>query len=171
MNPSVEDIQAAVDALPNEEIIILPNNSNIILTAKAVADASDRNITVLPTKSIQQGLVALYNISKEMTPFEDYSEDIIEVFKDTPEGSVTYAVRDTEMNGVKITEGDFMAIMGKEIIDSQESRMAVFKTLLDKIVAEEPDEITLIHNDDLSKDELEEVKKLLEETGLDFEVY
>jgi dihydroxyacetone kinase-like predicted kinase len=171
MNPSVEDIQKAVDSLPNEQIIILPNNSNIILTAKAVADASDRNITVLPTKSIQQGLVALYNISKEMVPFEDYEEGVVEVFQDTPEGSVTFAVRDTEMDGIKITKDDFMAIMGKKIIDSQVNRIDVFKTLLDKIVAEDPEEITLIHNDDLSKEELEEVENLLKETGIDYEIY
>ena len=171
MNPSVEDIQQAVDSLPNEEIIILPNNSNIILTADAVAKNSDRKITVLPTKSIQQGLVSLYNLSKEMTPFEDYKEAVEESFKDIPEGSITYAVRDTEMDGVEIKRDEFMAIMKKSIIASNVKRMDSFKALLDAIVKEDPEEITLIHNDDISKDELEEMKELLDKTGIDYEVY
>jgi dihydroxyacetone kinase-like predicted kinase len=171
INPSVEDIQKAVDNLPNEEIIILPNNSNIILTANAVKDSSDRKITVLPTKSIQQGLVALYNLSKEMTPFEEYYDTVQNTFNETPEGSITYAVRDTEMDGVVIKEGEFIAISGKKIITSNKERIDTFKELLKDIVSNNPEEITLLHNDDVSKEEMEEIKKLLSDTGIDSEIY
>jgi DAK2 domain fusion protein YloV len=105
MNPSVIDMQEAIAKLPNKQILILPNNSNIIMTAEQAAKASDREIFVLPTKSIQQGIIALQNLSKEMVPFTDYNDDLIKTFVNLNEGVTTYAVRDTEMDGVEIKEG------------------------------------------------------------------
>lgn len=171
MNPSVEDISKAVDALPNKQILILPNNSNIVLTAQQVAEASEREVFVVPTKSIQQGLVALYNISKEMTPFADHKETIESSYKGLNEGSLTYAVRDTEMDGLEIKKDQFISISDKSIIASENKMIDSAKILFDKINTKDAEEITVIHNDDVSKEDLETIKGWLKESGKDFEVY
>lgn len=171
MNPSVEDITKAVESLPNKQVVIFPNNSNIIMTAQQVAETMDREIYVIPTKSIQQGLIALYNLSKEMTPFNDYKDSIESSFKNINEGSLTYAIRDTELDGIKIKKNQYISISDKKIIASEEKMIDSAKILFDKINVENIEEITVIHNDDISKEDLETIKKWLEESGKDFEIY
>ena len=154
--------------------VILPNNSNIILTAESVKEQlkdSEVKIHVLKTKSIQQGIAALYNISKEMTPFKDFKEDVIEEFTNSQEGSITYAIRDTELNGVKIKKDQFITIFGKDIIASSNTRLEAFKELIEKINNDDVEEIEVFYNDDISKEELKEIKSILKETGKDFELY
>lgn len=171
MNPSVEDIKKAVDSLPNNQVIILPNNSNIIMTAQQVVEKLDRDIFVIPTKSIPQGLVALYNISKEMTPFVEYQDSINLAFEGLKEGSTTYAVRDTILDGIEIKKGQFISISNKKIVASENKMIDSFKILFDEVNSEDVEELTVIYNDDVLKDDLNVIKKWLEMTNKDFEIY
>ena len=171
MNPSVEDFMKIIEKLPNKKIVLLPNNSNIILTADTVKqNVEGKDIYVLPTKSLQQGLVALYNMNKEMLDFENFQEGIIKEFQAINEGQITHAVRDTEMNGVKVTAGHFISLKGKEILASTPSIIETYKSLVDKIVEDGGELITIIYNDDVTTEEREEIVKYTESINDDIEV-
>jgi len=171
MNPSVEDFMKIIEKLPNKKIVLLPNNSNIILTADTVKqNVEGKDIYVLPTKSLQQGLVALYNMNKEMLDFENFQEGIIKEFQAINEGQITHAVRDTEMNGVQVTAGHFISLKGKEILASTPSIIETYKSLVDKIVEDGGELITIIYNDDVTTEEREEIVKYTESINDDIEV-
>ncbi len=159
MNPSVEEFVKIIKSLNYKNIVLLPNNSNIILTAETAKGLiEDKNIYVVPTKTLQQGLVALYNINKEMYDFNEYAESVLAAIQSVSEGQITIAVRDTEMNGVTVAEGNFIALKGKEIISSTEKICDSGKLLIDKIIEDGMEYITIIFNDDVS----EEVRNCLE---------
>ncbi len=152
MNPSVEDFVKIIKSLNYKNIVLLPNNSNIILTAETAQGlVEDKNIFVLPTKTLQQGLVALYNINKEMYDFHDYKESVMAAFQSVSEGQITVAVRDTEMSGVSVKEGNFIALKGKEIISSTEKICDSGKMLIDKIIEDGSEVVTIIYNDDVKE--------------------
>ncbi len=168
MNPSVEEFVKIVEGLNYKNIVLLPNNSNIILTAEtAKGMIEDKNIFVVPTKSLQQGLVALYNINKEMYDFHNYIDSVIEAVKSVSEGQITIAVRDTEMNGVNVKEGSFISLKGKEILSSTDSIEESAKILIDKIIDDESEVVTIIYNDDVTKEQAEALGAYAEEKGAD----
>ncbi len=153
MNPSVEDFVKIIKSLNYKNIVLLPNNSNIILTAETAQGLiEDKNIYVVPTKTLQQGLVALYNINKEMYDFHEYKESVIAAIQSVSEGQITVAVRDTDMNGVSVKEGNFIALKGKEIISATEKICQSGKILIDKIIEDGSEVVTIIYNDEVSEE-------------------
>lgn len=114
MNPSTEDFVKAIDNIHAETIIILPNNSNILMAASQAKAISTKNIIVIPSKSVPQGLAALLAFNPETTP-EDNEETMAEAIKEVKTGQVTYAVRDTSYNDLEIHEGDILGIGDSEI--------------------------------------------------------
>ncbi len=170
MNPSVEDFIKLINEQNNKNVVLLPNNSNIILTAETAKGlVDDKNVYVVPTKTLQQGLVALYNINKEMADFHEYEESVMEAIKGVSEGQITIAVRDTEMNGVTVKEGNFISLKGKEILSSTEAIEESAKLLIDKIIEDGSEVVTLIYNDDVTKEQVEELAKYAETKGDDIE--
>ncbi len=168
MNPSVEDFVKIIENLNHKNIVLLPNNSNIILTAETAKGlVEDKNIFVVPTKTLQQGLVALYNINKEMYDFHNYIESVTEAVQGLSEGQITIAVRDTEMSGVNVKEGNFISLKGKEILSSTETIEESAKILIDKIVADGSEVVTLIYNDEVTKEQVEALGAYAEEKGAD----
>lgn len=166
MNPSVEDFIKIIKSLNYKNIVLLPNNSNIILTAETAKGlVEDKNIFVVPTKTLQQGLVALYNINKEMYDFHNYIDSVIETIQAVSEGQITTAVRDTEMNGVTVKEGNFISLKGKEILSSTETIEESAKILIDKIIADGSEVVTLIYNDEVSLEKVEALAAYAEEKG------
>ena len=93
-----------------------------------------------------------------MTPYENYSTDVEEAFKAISEGSTTFAVRDTEMDGIEIKKGQFISLKDKAIIASEDKMIDSFKVLFDKVVEDAEEEITIIHNNDVSKEDLATIK-------------
>ena len=119
MNPSTEDILNAIDNTTGEYIFILPNNGNIILAANQVKELSDRNIIVVPTKTIPQGISALLAFD-ESKSVEENVEDMTEALANVKTGEVTYSVRDTEYNNTKINKDDIIGIYEDDIIANGE---------------------------------------------------
>lgn len=153
MNPSTEDFVAAISELNAEHIFILPNNSNIILAAQqAQSILDDLDIHVLNTKTIPQGLSACIMFNPEVEVEENLTE-MNEAFSRVKSASVTYAVKDTTFDGVEITAGDYMGILGKQIILSTQNQLETTQKLLDSAVEEEDGLITLIIGMDVSKEE------------------
>ncbi len=170
MNPSVEDFMNIISKMPNETIILLPNNSNIVLTAETVKkNVTDKNIVVFPTKSLQQGLVALSNIDKDMN-VDDHMEEIIEHFQSINEGQITKAVRDAEMYGVAVKEGEYISIKDKKIIASNPNLLDTAKALIDSILEQGAEFISIIYNDNVTKEEREELVSYAESKSDDIEV-
>lgn len=171
MNPSVEDFITIIKSINHKNIVLLPNNSNIILTAETAKGLiEDKNVFVLPTKTLQQGLVALYNINKEMYDFHEYEESITETIRSVSEGQITIAVRDTEMSGVDVKEGNFIALKGKEILSSTETIEESAKVLIDKIIEDNSEVITFIYNDDVNEEQINSLVEYAESKGSDIEV-
>ena len=171
MNPSVKDFTDVIKKINYKNIVVLPNNSNIILAAeKAKELTEDKNVFVVPTKTMQQGLIALYNINKEMYDFHEFEGEVIKSIKSISEGQITKAVRDTEMNGVKVKKGNFIALKGKKILSSTTTLKDSAISLIEKIIKDNPEVITLIYNDDVSKKLIGELKEFITKKDSSIEI-
>ncbi|MFD2371175.1 DAK2 domain-containing protein [Brevibacillus sp. GCM10020057] len=135
MNPSTEDFLSAIQGLHAEHIIILPNNSNIVMAAQQAAELSDASVTVIPTRSIPEGMAALVAFNGEAGA-ESNEAAMKKAIAGVKTGMVTHAVRDTRMGDVEIKEGDFIGIAEKEIVtagpDLLQSAIALLKELIDE---------------------------------------
>jgi len=169
MNPSTEDIISAIDKTNGDHVIILPNNSNIILAAQQAKTLSDRSIIVIPTKTIPQGIAALLAMDPEKDP--EYNVDIMsEAIKNVITGQVTFAVRDTEFNGTEISKGDIIGLSDKDILSTGTDINEVSKKLIDKLMDEDMSIITLMYGDDISEETANELADLLTESYPDIDI-
>ena len=165
MNPSTEDFVKVIEDLDHcENIFIFPNNSNIILAAKqAQTVMSDKKISVVETKSIQAGLSAIGMMDKEMEP-EENLETLKMIIENVDASSVTYAIKDTKYEGVKVKKGDYIAIADKMIVSSDKNRKKTVMKLLDHLFENNEKElITVIVGDDKDDDEVREVEEYIAE--------
>jgi DAK2 domain fusion protein YloV len=157
MNPSTEDFVQAIKSVNAEHVFVLPNNSNIILAAQqAESLLDDVDVRVIPTKSIPQGLSACVMFNPQVDVDENVNE-MMEAYKHVKTGSVTYAIKDTSMDGITINANDYMGILDKTIVASVPSKNEAAKALLDKSVTEDDGLITLLVGEDVSDTEQEEL--------------
>ncbi len=170
MNPPTEEFIKAVKAVNAENVIILPNNSNVILSAEqTLALCEDQNIRVLKTKSIGQGYASLM-VFDNTQEVDDNVEAMSEIIANMTTGELTYSVRDTEMNGVKIAKGDFIGITKGKIVVSLPDRVEAIHGLLDQIIKETSEIVTLFYGKDVSEDEIKAVKKYIQSLNEDLEI-
>ena len=170
MNPSTEDFVKAVEALNAENIIIIPNNSNVIMAAEQTKKLCDKaNIEVLRTKTIAHGYASLMAFD-ETNSLEDNVEEMTAAIKNVSAGEVTYAVRDTEINGVKIKSGDFMGILNGEIIISTEKRIDAVKNVLETSVNEDTLIVTIFAGVGIEASEVEELTEYVTTLNSDVDV-
>lgn len=171
MNPSVEDFVKVINSINHKNIVLLPNNANIILTAETTKDIiRDKNIFIIPTKSIQQGLVAIYNINKDMYLFHEYEKTVLDAIKNMSEGQVTLAIRDTELNGIEIKSGEYISIKEKKIICSCKEIIESSKILIKKIVEDGSEVITIIHNKNITLEEIKILVLFIEELNKNIDI-
>ncbi len=162
MNPSTEDMLNAIDRVHAENIFILPNNSNIILAAnQAQSIVEDRNIMVVPTKTIPQGITALLAYTEETSPEENLNA-MTEGIKAVKSGSITYAVRDTEVDDKVIRQGDIMGIGDKTILSVGTDISAVTKDLISRIADENAELISLYYGCDIDENTAQSLAKEIE---------
>ncbi len=135
MNPSTEDIIEAVNKINAEHIIILPNNSNIILAAQQAKELSEKNLHVIPTKTIPQGVSAMLAFNEDNS-IEENVNDMTAAINTVKTGQVTYAVRDTSMNGLDIKKDDIIALHDKDIVNHgsgiEEQTLELIKNMVDE---------------------------------------
>jgi DAK2 domain fusion protein YloV len=143
MNPSTEDFVKAIEALSAEHIYILPNNGNIILAAEQAAELSERNVTIIPTKTIPQGLAAVLAFKEDETA-ERNSEWMKNAAEQVVSGQVTKAVRDTTIEGVAIREGDFIGIKEKQIVVSNADLPGACQSLIASMMESGGDLLTIL---------------------------
>ena len=149
MNPSAEDIAAACDKVYAENVFVLPNNKNIILAAELANDLSKRNIYVLPTTSIPQGISAAIAINPELSVDENKA-NIEETIKGVISGSVTYAVKSTSIDGFKLKEGDIMGLGEKKIVAKGNDINQVTEDTIEKLMNDDVSTISLFYGKDVN---------------------
>ncbi|MBB5182927.1 DAK2 domain-containing protein [Catenisphaera adipataccumulans] len=165
MNPSTEDFVSAINDLPADHIFILPNNSNIILAASQAAQVcEDKDVQVLPSKTIPQGLTACVMFNPDVEP-EDNLTEMNNGLESVKSGEVTYAIKDTTYEGMEIKKGEYMGIFGKAIEVAEPDMMSATKHLADKMLDEDSELVTLIYGTDATKEQAEEISDYIEENS------
>lgn len=153
MNPSTEDILNAIDRVNADTIYILPNNSNIILAAEQAAHlVTDKNIVVIPSRTVPQGITAIINFAPELS-LEENKEVMLQEMKHVKTGQITYAVRNTTIDDKKITEGDIMGIGDLGILTVGSSVEGTALDTLREMVDEDSELISVYYGCEISQEE------------------
>ncbi len=174
MNPSTEDFVKAVRAVNAENVFILPNNSNIVMAAKQAKEVvEDCNVIVIESKTIPQGMVAsmMYNPEEEV---EENTLEMEEALSSIKTGQVTFAIRDTSVDGVEVKKDDFIGIIDKKIVTCEPDKFKVCYYLIENMVNSETSVITCFAGKDISDEELSNleavIKEKYESQGIDIDI-
>lgn len=170
MNPSTEDMLNAIEHVNAKTVFILPNNKNIIMAANQAVDlVEDKQIIVIPTKTIPQGITALVNYIPDHS-VEENKEQMMAEIENVKTGQVTYAVRDTEIDGKTIKQNDFMGIGDKSILSVGTDLMATTLEMVDAMVDEDSAIVSIYFGSDSDEDSANELAAAIEEKYPDVEV-
>ena len=170
MNPSTEDMLMAIDNVNADHIFILPNNSNIVMAANQAASlVEDKEIIVIPTKTVPQGITAVVNFSPDAS-VEENKETMMEEILNVKTGQVTYAVRDTEIDGHTIRENDFMGIGDKAILTVGTDLKETTLGMVDCMVDEDSAIVSIYYGSDSTEDDANELAELISEKYPDVDV-
>lgn len=169
MNPSTEDFLKGVDKVGGKVIYLIPNNSNIILSAEQARDISDREIIVIPSKSVPQGIAAMLAFNEDASK-EENKENMMGAVASVIDASITYAVRDTTINGKEIHKDDIIGIAAKDIISSGKTVYDVVTDTVDKLMDEDISLVTLFYGEDVNEEDAEVVREAIEEKYPDIDI-
>ena len=170
MNPSTEDMLNAIEKVNAEHIYILPNNKNIIMAANQARDLTeDKEIIVIPSKTVPQGIAAVINFSADAGVKEN-EEVMMEAIANVKTGQVTYAVRDTRIDDKEIHEGDIMGIGDTGILAVSTSIDSTTKEMLAQLVDEDSELISIYYGEDVSDEDAEHLIAEIEELYPDQDV-
>lgn len=172
MNPSTEDFLSAIESLPNDEIILMPNNSNVIMAAQQAAGLTEnKTVKVVKSKTVQQGIVALvaYMDANQEGDIYSVSEAMQEACSSIVSAEVTTAVRNVNFDGVEVAEGQYIGMLNGKLVTAGEKLNDIILTLLDKGNADNREICTLYYGDGLSESDAEAVGATLEDTYPDLE--
>lgn len=170
MNPSTEDMLQAIEKVNARNIFILPNNKNIIMAANQAASLTeDKNIIVIPTKTIPQGITALVNYIPDSTP-EDNAERMTEEIQLVKTGQVTYAVRDTIIDDKEIRQGDYMGIGDKGILSVGTDMAKTVLTMIAEMIDEDSALLSIYYGEDMDEDSANAIAEKVEASYPDVEV-
>jgi len=169
MNPSTQDFLEAMEKVPAKNYILLPNNSNIFMAANQATEVSEANAVVVETKTIQQGINAMLAFNPEMA-LEEIKELMSEEIQYVTSGQITFAIRDTEINGLKIKKDDYMGIIDGDIkVANNDLETASLETIK-KMLTEDSEIITLIYGEKSSEQLIQSLTDQLEEHYPDIEI-
>jgi hypothetical protein len=170
MNPSTEEFVTAVENMNAENIIIIPNNGNVLLSAQHAAKLmEDKSVVVLHAKTIAQGYASLTMFDSNQSLEENVAE-MEELIANVRTGEVTYAIRDTEIKGIKIKKDEFMGIADGEIVCSHKERDLTVNHLVDALTTEDSEIITIMYGNDVTPKELENLGLYIDQKYPDVEV-
>jgi uncharacterized protein len=147
MNPSTADLLAAIEATPSSEVVVLPNNGNVIMSAEQAADHSSKKVRVVPTRSLQSGLAALIAFDPTLRA-EENVEPMVEAVEAVATGAVTIASRDIQLNGVSVQKGKWLGLANGEPVAGGESFDEVVHAVLEQLLTEPRGILTLLTGED-----------------------
>lgn len=162
MNPSANDIATAADKVNAKNIFVFPNNKNIIMSAEQANDITDKNLIVIPTKSIPQGVSAVLAFDANSS-IEENKENMNEVISAVRSGSVTYAVRTTNVDGIDVTVGDIMGLDEHSVLTTGKDVSDTTVALIEKLVHEDSSNITLFYGEGVTEEDTQNLQSKLEE--------
>ena len=170
MNPSTDDVLSAIEQVNADNIFVLPNNGNIILAANQAKDLTeDKEVYVVPSKNIPQGIAAMISFVSGRSAAEN-AESMEEEMQLIKSGQVTYAVRDTNMDGKDIKQGDFMGLTDKTIVSVGSDLQGTAKELIESLLDEDSELVSLYYGSDATKEQAEQLAEDIESTHEDVEV-
>ncbi|MFO8280111.1 fatty acid kinase catalytic subunit FakA [Staphylococcus aureus] len=169
MNPSTEDIVKVIEQSKCKRAIILPNNKNILMASEQAASIVDAEAVVIPTKSIPQGISALFQYDVDAT-LEENKAQMADSVNNVKSGSLTYAVRDTKIDGVEIKKDAFMGLIEDKIVSSQSDQLTTVTELLNEMLAEDSEILTVIIGQDTEQAVTDNMINWIEEQYPDVEV-
>lgn len=169
MNPSTEDIVKVIEQSKCKRAIILPNNKNILMASEQAASIVDAEAVVIPTKSIPQGISALFQYDVDAT-LEENKAQMADSVNNVKSGSLTYAVRDTKIDGVEIKKDAFMGLIEDKIVSSHSDQLTTVTELLNEMLAEDSEILTVIIGQDAEQAVTDNMINWIEEQYPDVEV-
>lgn len=170
MNPSTEDIVKAIKEIDAERVLILPNNKNIVMAAEQAVELLEGiEAAVVPTKTIPQGMAAILAYNPQAS-IEENKKGMTEAFANVQTGQITYAVRDTSIDGVTIRKDEYMALANGKIVLSIPDMLEASKQLLTKLIDEESEIITILYGEDATEEQAESIQQFVEGQYPDVEV-
>lgn len=161
MNPSTEDFINAIKEVNAETVVILPNNKNIIMAAEQAASVSTDKVIVIPSKTVPQGLSALLAFNPGAS-IENNQKIMTDTLLNVKTGQVTYAVRDTNIDGLNIAKGHFMGLQDGKITVSNENMLMTAKELIKNMIDEDDEILTIIQGNDASQSDVDELVSFVE---------
>jgi DAK2 domain fusion protein YloV len=150
MNPAIEDVLASIDATPAETVFVLPNNSNIILTAQMAAKMTDKQVFVLPSHTIPEGMAALTHFDETLSP-EENNAAMLQGIETVKSGQITYAVRDSEVDGRRVRKGEMMALCGKNLLAVEKTPERALLKMLSAMVDDASEFVTIFFGADVTQ--------------------
>ncbi len=169
MNPSTDDILAAVNKTTAETVFVFPNNKNIIMAAQQAVDLSDRNIVVIETKTIPQGITALLNFDESMET-DDIKVAMTDAIKGVRTAQVTYAARDSEFDGQHITEGQLLGLIEGKVSFVEDSMESVVSKMFEKMLADGGEFINVYYGEGVSETDAENIANVINSLAPDAEI-
>jgi DAK2 domain fusion protein YloV len=163
MNPSVTDFTSAINSVNADSVIILPNNKNIIMAAEHSKELAEKKVVVVPSTNISEGLAALVVFSPD-APIEDNAEEMTQAMKKIKAGQITYAVRNTSVDGFKLKIGDVIGMTDKGIVAKDKNILPVLKKTVEKMLDESSEVVTLFYGNGVTDEEAAGNAEKLRET-------
>lgn len=161
MNPSVDDLLNAIKLVNAECIFILPNNGNVIFAANQAAELSSKDVRVIPTKNVAMGIAAAIAFQNDLDPDENMTR-MNEAAQHVKTGMVTYAIRDSEYNGIKIKQGDIIGLHNGQIGFSGQSVKDVVMEMMKNIITDEDELVTVYYGADVSEEDAKDITEAIE---------
>ncbi len=162
MNPSTQEILGSFEDLPTDKVIILPNNKNILMAAKSAAELSVKQVHVIPTVTVPQGLSAMLRLIPGHA-LDDVAKDMESAIGEIESGEITTAVRDVEIDGIDVKEGEIISLHNGKLVGSNKNLEDGCLVFLEKAKADDFELITLFHGQTISPEEANEMAEFIEE--------
>ena len=169
MNPSTKDLVAAFEDLPTDRVVILPNNKNIILAAEAAKEISVKQVEVIPSRTIPQGLAAMLSFDPD-GDLEDTVDAMKSALEDVETGEITTATRTVEIDGVKVAEGQIIALHNGKLVLAAGDLLEGCLAFLDHADAEDFELITMFYGEAITAKKAQEIADEIQEAYPDHEV-
>jgi DAK2 domain fusion protein YloV len=169
MNPSTEDLLKVIEKVPQNEVILLPNNSNIIMAANQTRDLTKKKVAIVPTDTVPRGMAALIALNFDAS-LEENARMMQEAASQVQTGEVTHAVRDAKVNGVEVKSGDIIGLLNNALVTTGSEREQVAWDLLERMGAEERELITIYWGGDLEESDAASFRDQVQERYSNAEV-
>ena len=169
MNPSTESILNEINKVPAEVVFVLPNNKNIVMAAQQCVGLTDKEVIVVPTHTVPQGITAMMNVDVELEP-QELLDTLTGSIGNVTTAQITYAARNSDFDGFAITEGDYLALLGGKLFGTDKNIAAVLENLAGKAAEEDAEFVTIFYGEDVSEEDAAQAEEIFSRHCPDAEV-